>query len=86
VAEVAAELAVSSRTLHRQLKTEGTGFQEILNSTREQLARHYLADPALSAADIAFLLGYEETSSFYRAFQSWTGETPDETRSSLVGG
>jgi len=86
VAEVAAELAVSSRTLHRQLKAEGIGFQEILNQTREQLARHYLADPALSAADIAFLLGYEETSSFYRAFHSWTGQTPDETRSSMVGG
>ncbi|MEM7338620.1 MAG: AraC family transcriptional regulator ligand-binding domain-containing protein [Actinomycetota bacterium] len=86
VAEVAAELAVSSRTLHRQLKSEGTGFQEILNSTRAQLARHYLRDPALTAADIAFLLGYEETSSFYRAFHNWTGETPDQTRSALVNG
>ena len=86
VAEVAAELAVSSRTLHRQLKAEGTGFQEILNTTREQLARHYLRDPALSAVDIAFLLGYQETSSFYRAFHNWTGETPDKTRSSLVAG
>ena len=80
VPEVAAELAMSTRTLHRQLKAQGASYQEILNSTREQLARHYLQNPSLSAAEIAFLLGYEETSSFYRAFQSWTGETPEQVR------
>ncbi|MEM7274171.1 MAG: AraC family transcriptional regulator ligand-binding domain-containing protein [Actinomycetota bacterium] len=84
VAEAAAELAVSPRTLHRQLKAEGVSFQHILNTTREQLARHYLRDPALSAPDIAFLLGYGETSSFYRAFQNWTGETPEQVRSAVV--
>ncbi len=78
--EVAAELAMSTRTLHRQLRAQGASYQEILNSTREQLARHYLRNPSLSAAEIAFLLGYEETSSFYRAFQSWTGETPEQVR------
>lgn len=41
VNEVASELAVSSRTLHRQLKTEGISFQQILDSTREELATHY---------------------------------------------
>lgn len=82
---MAAELAVSPRTSHRQLKAEGASFQRILDATCEQLARHYLRDPALSAVDIAFLLGYGETSSFYRAFHSWTGETPEQVRSQLVG-
>lgn len=84
VADVASELAVSSRTLHRELAAEGASFQHILNTTREQLARHYLSNRALSAAQIAFLLGYAEPSSFYRAFRSWTGETPEQTRSALV--
>lgn len=85
VAEVAKELAVSSRTLHRQLQAEGASFQGILSATRERLARHYLRNPTLSGTDIAFLLGYGDTSSFYRAFQSWTGQTPEQVRSSLAG-
>lgn len=84
VADVASELAISSRTLHRGLAAENASFQQILNTTREQLALHYLGDPALSAAQIAFLLGYSEASSFYRAFRNWTGETPEQTRSSLL--
>jgi AraC-like DNA-binding protein len=84
VADVANELAVSSRTLHRQLKAEGASFQRILSGTREKLARHYLRNPTLSGTDIAFLLGYGDTSSFYRAFQSWTGQTPEQIRPSLA--
>ena len=84
VADVARELAVSSRTLHRQLKAEDASFQRILSSTREKLARHYLGNPSLSGTDIAFLLGYGDTSSFYRAFHTWTGQTPEQVRSSLV--
>ena len=83
VADVASELAVSPRTLHRQLKAEGVSFQAVLNATRERLARHYLSDPGLSAAEIAFLIGYSEASSFYRAFQSWTGQTPEQTRAAM---
>lgn len=86
VADIASELAVSRRTLHRELAAEGASFQHILNTTREQLARHYLRNPALSASQIAFLLGYAEPSSFYRAFRNWTGETPEQTRSSLLAG
>ncbi|MGI9596269.1 MAG: AraC family transcriptional regulator ligand-binding domain-containing protein [Acidimicrobiales bacterium] len=77
---VAAQLSISNRTLHRRLQNEGTTFQGILSETRESLARHYLTSAGLSAGEIAFLLGYEETSSFYRAFHSWTGETPERVR------
>lgn len=81
VRAVAQSLAMSTRTLHRRLQADGATFQGILNDTRESLARHYLADTELSATEIAFLLGYEEPSSFYRAFHSWTGQTPDGVRS-----
>lgn len=80
VDHVARELNVSARTLQRQLQQEGTNFQTVLNRTRESLARHYLTQDALSATDIAFLLGYDEPNSFHRAFQSWTGVTPHQVR------
>lgn len=76
VQSVARELAMSTRTLQRRLNSEGTTFQDVLNDTRESLARHYLANSDMPASEISFLLGYEDPRSFYRAFQSWTGQTP----------
>ncbi|KKC34026.1 AraC family transcriptional regulator [Devosia psychrophila] len=74
------KLAVSRRTLQRRIEAEGTSFQAILRDTRETLARHYLERTALPAAEISFLLGFDEPNSFYRAFRLWTGTTPDRVR------
>lgn len=79
---VAKNLAVSTRTLQRRLSEEGTSFQQQLNSLREELARHYLTNSSYSSAEISFLLGYDEPSSFFRAFHAWTGTTPDTVRQS----
>jgi AraC-like DNA-binding protein len=56
------------------------GATEILRETREALARPYLEKTALPAAEISFLLGFDEPNSFYRAFRMWTGMTPDSVR------
>lgn len=77
---VAKELAVSPRTLQRRLQLESTAFQTILRTTRESLARHYLTSSMMTAAEIAYLLGYDDTTSFYRAFHDWTGQTPEAVR------
>ena len=77
---VARELAMSSRTLQRRLKEEGTTFQEVLDETRESLAVHYLSASDMPPAEISFLLGYDDPRSFYRAFNSWTGMTPQVVR------
>ncbi len=74
------KLAMSKRTLQRRVEAEGTSYQQILNETREALARHYLEKTTLPAAEIAFLLGFDEPNSFYRAFRSWTGTTPERVR------
>jgi AraC-like DNA-binding protein len=81
MADVAQRLAVSHRTLQRRLHEEGTNFQQELNGLREQLARHYLVNTSYSSAEIAFLLGYDDPNSFFRAFHAWTGQTPESTRS-----
>lgn len=80
VEAIARKLALSKRTLQRRIEVEGTGYQQILNETREALARHYLEKTALPAAEISFLLGFDEPNSFYRAFRTWTGTTPDNVR------
>jgi AraC-like DNA-binding protein len=77
---VAHHLATSPRTLQRQLQIEGTTFQTVLADTRERLARHYLAHSSMTTAEIGYMLAYEDTNSFYRAFRAWTGSTPDTVR------
>lgn len=77
---VTRHLSVSSRTLQRQLRREGTTFQTVLARTREDLARHYLSRSTMRTAEIAYLLGYDDTNSFYRAFRTWTGTTPEALR------
>jgi AraC-like DNA-binding protein len=80
VPAVAHELAVSTRTLQRRLRDEDTTFQAVLTATRESLARHYLRQGHMRSGEIAFLIGYEEPSSFHRAFHTWTGQTPEKAR------
>lgn len=80
---VSRKLALSTRTLQRRLSAEGRSFQRVLDSTREELARHYLGSSSMSGAEISFLLGFEDPNSFFRAFQAWTGETPEQARMAM---
>lgn len=77
-------LHVSGRTLQRRLDARQLTWQQLLDRTREQLARQYLADRSLSLGDIALLLGFSEQSAFNRAFRRWTGDTPARMRKSHV--
>lgn len=80
VEAVCRKLGTSSRTLQRRLHEEGETFQSVLSRTREALARYYLKRPELTTTEISFLLGYEDSSSFFRAFTAWTGTTPEQVR------
>lgn len=73
-------LGVSPRTLQRRLRQDGLSYREVLDSTRERLAHHYLTRTDLSYGEISFLLGFSEPSPFFRAFRNWTGETPESVR------
>ncbi|GGH78011.1 AraC-like DNA-binding protein [Pullulanibacillus pueri] len=77
---VARELGVSDRTLQRRLTDEGTNFKDLLIHTRHEQAREYLRDSSLDIKEVAFLVGYEDQSSFYRAFRHWEGDTPAHYR------
>lgn len=80
MAAVAKKLGMSPRTLQRRLTEEKQGFQPLLDQTREELALYYLKTTKLSGAEISFLIGYEQPSSFFRAFSEWTGQTPEQFR------
>ena len=83
VVEIARRLGMGQRSMQRRLRDEGATFQAIVRDTREKLARHYLANTNLAAEEISFLLGYNRPSSFYRAFQRWTGTTPKVFRAGV---
>jgi AraC-like DNA-binding protein len=80
LSEVAAALHMSARSLQRRLGDEGTSFDAVLDELRHDLALRYLADPKIAIAEVAYLLGFSEPSSFHRAFKRWTGATPREAR------
>ena len=81
--DVAKKLGYSKRSLQRKLQEGDTNFQKQLNHTRELLARTYLANTDMTTEDIAFLLGYQESGSFLRAFTVWTGQTVNEYRNTV---
>lgn len=78
--DVARDLHLSTRTLHRRLREEGTSFRELRESLRRELALDWLGRGKRNVAATAAALGYSEPSAFFRAFQKWTGEAPSRYR------
>ena len=77
---VAKTLGHSERTLTRRLADENTTYEEVVDQLRRSLALQYVKEPSLSVSQIAWLLGYEGSSSFNHAFVRWTGRSPSATR------
>jgi len=80
---VARELYMSSRNLQRQLQSAGTTFNTLLNEIRQDLAQKYLRDQDTNMTEIAFLLGFSESSAFSRAFKRWIGVSPTQYRKAI---
>ena len=80
VENVARALFMSSRKFQRQLQNAGTTFNTLLNDIRQDLAQKYVREQDTSMTEIAFLLGFSESSAFSRAFKRWMGVSPTEYR------
>lgn len=80
LSDVARDLGMSERTLQRRITDEGTTFRDLLVEARQELGRQLLSDPSAEIDEVAYLLGYQDTSSFYRAFRDWEGVTPNRWR------
>jgi AraC-like DNA-binding protein len=82
---VASELAMSPRSLQRGLQKEGTNFKELLDATRQDLAKNYIREQRLSLIEVCCLLGFSDQSNFTKAFKRWTGKTPLSYRQEMAG-
>ena len=69
------------RTLQRRLKESGLSYSELVEQTRYELACRLLDMPGAKMAAVAKALGYNDPSSFSRAFRRWTGMSPRAYRS-----
>ena len=77
-------LGMSTRTLQRRVRERGVVYAGLVDDVRRHLSRKYLADGNLSLGEIAYLLGYSESSAFNRAYRRWTGRTPSAARRGAV--
>ena len=81
--DVATSLGLADRTLQRRLSAEGSSFLALLDQTRRELAQHHLADKRHSLAEVSDLLGFVDTSNFFRACKRWFGLPPAQLRAQL---
>ena len=80
IEDVARSLHISPRTLQRRLQDAGSSYQRVLDESRHQMARYYLSNSVLELNETAYLLGYEDSKSFVRAFRAWEGMPPGHWR------
>ncbi|MEM8740285.1 MAG: AraC family transcriptional regulator ligand-binding domain-containing protein [Pseudomonadota bacterium] len=80
IAATARRLGMSGRTLQRRLGAAGLSYQDLVEQARRELAERLLARTTYSLAEIAFLTGYAEQSTFSRAFKRWRGLSPARFR------
>jgi AraC-like DNA-binding protein len=80
---IAKKLALSERSLQRQLRAENTTLKGITEELRRELATCYLSRNEFTVSEVAYMLGFSETAPFFRAFKKWTGLTPGDFRRSV---
>jgi AraC-like DNA-binding protein len=79
---IAQHLGYAPRTLQRKLEEAGTSYHALLDDMRRELSIYYLREAHIAVSEVAFLLGFSETSAFHRAFRRWMGVSPGEFRRS----
>lgn len=84
LAAVASGLCMSERTLQRRLSEEGVTFRRLLDDVRREVAQRTLAAGKRNVIELAYLLGFEDSNSFYRSFRRWTGTTPESFRKGVA--
>jgi AraC-like DNA-binding protein len=74
---------MSRSTLRRRLREQGTTLRALLQEVRQDHALRYLRQQDVSIDEIAYLVGYDDSTAFHKAFRKWTGATPAELRARM---
>ncbi len=80
ISDIASRLGMSGRSLQRRLSDRGYAYQDIVDDARRTLSERLLRTTEYSLAEVAFLAGYSEQSTFSKAFKRWNGQTPRSYR------
>lgn len=80
IGDVAKALHFSVRTLSRRLDAEGVTFQAIKDELRRDVAIQRLTKTDIPIAVIGAEVGFDDPTTFHRAFKKWTGSTPGAYR------
>lgn len=80
---LANQLNTTPRSLQRKLSEENINFRQLLDNARHTLAIQLLQEKEQPLSHISGIIGFNEQSSFTRAFKRWTGKTPKQFQESL---
>jgi len=78
--EAAALLELSKSALARKLQESGLSFQRVLNDFKRKQSEQLLAQTNYTISEIAERIGFSDSSTFRRAFKTWTGLQPSQIR------
>jgi AraC-like DNA-binding protein len=81
---IARAMGMSERTFYRRLAEEGLTYRDVLREAQTSLAQELLSESDCTIAEIAFLTGFSEQSTFTRAFKRWVGQPPAQFREQAV--
>ena len=76
IQQIASALGLHHRTLQRRLRDEGVCFEHLKDEAKRRRAEKLLARSDVTLTDVAFMLGYTESSTFSRKARDWFGVTP----------
>ncbi len=82
---VSEKLGMTERTFARRLSQEGLTFTLVLDEIRKDLMFRYL-EQGVSIGQIAWLLGFLQTTSLNHACRRWIGKSPSQWQRSLMRG
>ncbi len=75
-ASIAKRLGMGDRTFQRRLYDEGTTFRAVVDQERRNVALSMLREPGCRVVDVAVAVGFDDATSFTKAFRRWTGKSP----------
>lgn len=68
---IAKRLCMSERTLQRRLAEADTSYAEVLDQLRKKMAKAFIEQGMQEYTQLAFELGYSDSSCIYRALRRW---------------